>query len=146
MPKIYPNHRRSQTVGFRLDPKLDYLLTLAARDEGCSVSSYLEQALRNRLAEQDKEPAIGHDIPTLPAPKPLWEEKLWSEDESDRFFLLAVYRHDLLTPAEARLWKLLSGSILYRNEKLSPETFRAAYNDTAIDKAHLDVEENHAGI
>ncbi len=138
MQKRNSSHRRSLTVGFRLDAKLGYLLTIAARDTGCSVSGYLEQALRMRLAAQ------GDGAAPLPIAEPVWGDDLWAEDEADRLFLLSTRRFDLLTVTERQLWKLLAGSILPVGKSLTVTEFRrafhAAYSDPMVDKTLLDEE------
>ena len=96
---------RSETVGIRLEPKLRYLAELAAREQQRTLSSFIAWAVKKALqGELLDEPNYGPD-PRPKAPLPLRFEGFWDEEPSERFFLLATGRHDLLTDVEANLWK-----------------------------------------
>ncbi|MES2390840.1 MAG: hypothetical protein V4555_04310 [Acidobacteriota bacterium] len=141
LSKKGPASSRSETVAVRLDPKVRYLVELAARDQQRSLSSFVEAIIRKALIAGDfnEEPNYGTDISRPAAPPPMWGEGFWDIDPADRFFLLATARHDLLTVDEARLWKLLSGSITDNGERLNIRRFRVAYNDPSIHTAHVEM-------
>ena len=91
---------RSETVTVRLDPKLRYLASLAARKQRRTLSSFIEWAVERVLREVD----LGRGS--------IAEEayELWDVEEADRFVLLALHAPDLLTFEEQQLWKALVSS------------------------------------
>jgi hypothetical protein len=93
---------RSITVGVRLDPRLRYLVELAARKQRRSVSTFIDSTLRDSL----KRMSLVEDGPSLA------EEaaSLWDVDEAVRFARLAEAHPDLLTYDEQVEWKRLEKS------------------------------------
>ena len=92
---------RSQVATLRLDPKLRYLLELAARKQRRTMSSYLEWAAeqsldRIRLTDFSGSPSIADET-----------EQLWDVDEAERFVKLASRHPELLNHHEQMLWKLI---------------------------------------
>jgi hypothetical protein len=134
------NTSRSETVTVRLDPKLRYLADLAAREQQRTLSSFIEWSVRRALSQSDilEEPNYGANPEAKREAAPLWGEGFWDVDESDRFFLLAVGRPDLLTIDEQRFWKLYC----LTQKKISLETFRKFWNAPAIDTTHLKSNES----
>jgi predicted HicB family RNase H-like nuclease len=81
---------RTDTVGVRLDPKLNYLCELAARAQRRSKSSFIEWAIEHALAD------VGIPGTRKNAQEP-WsindkQADLWDVDESDRLIALAGRR------------------------------------------------------
>jgi hypothetical protein len=131
--KKAPHTARTEGVSIRLDPKLHYLATMAAREQMRTLSSFIEWAVRRTLTEaaaMDDEPTPGQ----WPAPPlPLWMDVLWEPNEADRFFRLATLRPDLLNLTEQRVWKLY---LSHTKGKPSVEAFREFWDDSAINAPH----------
>jgi hypothetical protein len=128
---------RSETITVRLDPKLHYLASMAAREQLRTLSSFVEWSVRRTLADavaMADEPTPGQ---WPKPPLPLWEESLWDADEADRFFGLAIKRPDLLTIPEQRLWKLFNMHMSHTKHKPTVEAFREFWNDPSINTSHL---------
>src|SRR3954469_5246025 len=87
---------RSETVTVRLDPKLRYLAELAARKQRRTLSSYIEGAIEESLANFKLN---GSSTATE------CERALWDVDASDRFVKLALFDEGLLNYREQALWK-----------------------------------------
>lgn len=93
---------RSEVVTVRLDPRLRYLADLAARKQRRTLSSYIEWAIEQSLAQirinQSQE-----------SPRSIADEgdELWDVDEPERFVKLASLHPDLLAHSEQVLWKLI---------------------------------------
>jgi hypothetical protein len=96
---------RSQTVTVRLDPKLRYLVELAARKQRRTVSSFIEWAIEESLAMVPlRESGSGEaDAMTIATEA----EHLWDVDDADRFARLAYRFPELLTHDEQKVWKLI---------------------------------------
>ena len=103
--RVVDGKRKSQIVTVRLDPRLKYLAELAARRQRRPLSSFIEWAIEESLAQvhpaadpaREREPETFKDIAS----------KLWDVDEPDRFVRLAIRYPDLLDHEEQRLWKLI---------------------------------------
>ena len=97
---------RSETVSVRLDPKLRYLVEIAARKQRRSVSSLVEwaceAAMAHVLMDESKPPTTLQDV----------TEMLWDVDEADRFVKLAINYPALLTHSEQMLWKVIRETAL----------------------------------
>jgi len=138
--KKAPNTARSETVTVRLDPKLHYLATIAARESPArGLSGFIEWAVRRTLSDASAMVANGEPMPgTWPTPTPrLWGESLWDVDEADRFYHLATAMNGLLTIPEQRLWKLFNMHVSHANRKRTIEAFREFWNDPSINTSHL---------
>jgi hypothetical protein len=122
----------------KIDPKLKYLAETAARDEERTLSGFIDRAIRLALETKrkrdDAEPNPGDVLVAPPPPEPLWGEGIWDEDEADRFFKLAVSRHDLLSVPEQRFWKLFQ---LCETSGKGIKAFREFWNHPMIDTKHL---------
>jgi hypothetical protein len=127
---------RSNTLNMRIEPKLKYLALLGARELDISLSRFIERAIERALTvEAMQEPNVSE--PTGPKQlEPLYNDGLWDESESDRFFKLAAFRHDLLIPAEQRFWKLFT--LNYVGKQFTLKDFREFWNDPSINTSHLD--------
>ena len=103
---------RSEVVTVRLDPKLRYLAELAARKQRRTLSSFIEWAIEQSLAEVKL---------TQTATVADKARALWDVDECDRFIKLALHDESLLNYREQVLWKCLQEQkdpgILSRNER-----------------------------
>jgi len=103
---------RSEIVTVRLDPKLRYLAELAARKQRRTLSSFIEWAIEQSLAEVKltERSTIADEAPAL-----------WDVDECDRFIKLALHDEGLLNYREQVLWKHLLAlddpGISSRNER-----------------------------
>jgi hypothetical protein len=95
--------RRSETVSVRLDPKLRYLAELAARKQRRTLSSFIEWAIEESLANIPLTDRAGNvnNIRGVAA-------DLWDVEEPDRFIRVATQYPDLLVHNEQRLWKVIS--------------------------------------
>jgi uncharacterized protein (DUF1778 family) len=98
---------RSETVTVRFDPKLRYLLELAARKQRRTVSSFIEWAVEESLKQvvlrEDSHSNNGASNLSIADVAAV----LWDVDESDRFALLALDYPDMLTHEEQTIWKLV---------------------------------------
>ena len=103
---------RSEIVTVRLDPKLRYLAELAARKQRRTLSSFIEWAIEQSLAEVKL---------TQTATVADKARALWDVDECDRFIKLALHDESLLNYREQVLWKCLQEQkdpgILSTNER-----------------------------
>ncbi len=95
--------QRSETVTIRFDPKLRYLMEVAARKQRRTVSSFIEWSVEQTLSQVELTMADNetHDPVARAA---LW---LWEPHEADRLAKLALYYPDLLTYDELVVWKLI---------------------------------------
>lgn len=103
--KAAPKSTRSETVSVRLDPKLRYLIEIAARVQRRTVSSYIDWAVERSLSANVVlgDPADQVSMATLADVA----DRLWDVDEADRFAKLALLAPHLLDYDEQRLWKLV---------------------------------------
>ena len=112
-------------LNMRIDPKLRYLLDLASRARGISLTEYIEEALKDsfkrvsldQYPELSEEPEV-YDLSPAErrekfrrrqeaVPNPLSEiaDRLWSERPVVRLQLLAVSGFDhLMSDDDRRLW------------------------------------------
>jgi hypothetical protein len=99
----------TEIVTVRLDPKLRYLVELAARKQRCTLSSFIEWAVEDSLNRFILHQADGsHNSITVQED---WS-RLWDVDETERFARLAILYPDLLSYREQEIWKLLNDSLL----------------------------------
>lgn len=107
---------RSETVTVRLDPKLRYLASLAARKQRRTLSSFVEWAIEETLkhiALRDYEEK-GKEEHTIAAEA----DSLWDVDEADRFVMLAQNYPEMLNHHEQVVWKLVrENGHLWRGRK-----------------------------
>jgi hypothetical protein len=98
--------RKSEIVTVRLDPKLKYLAELAAKRQRRPLSSFIEWAVEQSLAQVYPDPMGGTGNE---APESFNDvaNNLWDIDEPDRFVKLALRYPDLLDHSQQRLWKLI---------------------------------------
>lgn len=92
---------KKEVMSLRIEPKLRYLIDLAARVQRRNITNYVEWALEESLKHVD----IG-DIPYESSIQHL-SDYLWSLSEAKRFIRLATYRNDLLTYEEQKLWNVI---------------------------------------
>jgi hypothetical protein len=123
---------RSDTLNMRIESKVKYLATLAARELDITLSRFIERAIERALTVEAMQDAA------IPSEMPLYNEGSWNEDEATRFFLVAVSRHDLLIPSEQQLWKLFT--LNYIGKKFTLNDFREFWNHPMIDTEHLDTD------
>ena len=90
--------RRTETIGFRLEPKLRFAAELAARKQRRSLSSFIEWAVEETIRNVH-----------LNGPETAYNamENAWDVDEADRFAKLGLLYPFLLTHDEEVLWKLI---------------------------------------
>ena len=96
---------RSETGTVRLDPKLRYLIDLAARKHSRTVSSYIEWRIKSSLDLEDVRPVNTPAHAAAPETIGSEGEYLWDVDEADRFAKLALRYPHLLTHEEQVRWK-----------------------------------------
>lgn len=125
----------------KIDPKLKYLAETAAKDEGCSLSSFVDRAIRLALETKQKrddaEPNSGHADVAPSRTGPLWGESMWHEDDANRFFNRAVSRHDLLSAPEKMLWQLFTMQMKHVGRRITTKAFRQFWNDPSINTTHV---------
>lgn len=94
---------RKEATSVRLEPKIKYLVEVAARIQRRSVTNYIEWALEESL----------RNIPLLIDNREtnLLEasESIWSPSEVNRFLVLASNFNDLLTFHEQKIWDNIVG-------------------------------------
>jgi hypothetical protein len=83
-----------------MDPKLRFLVEVAARAQRRTVSSFIEWAI-----EQVLERVIVMSYAEAEVSLDFLSEFVWDPDEADRFAKLALYFPSLLTYEEQLLWK-----------------------------------------
>ncbi|UNM96282.1 hypothetical protein MMG00_13990 [Ignatzschineria rhizosphaerae] len=91
---------RKEATSVRLEPKVKYLVEVAARIQRRSVTNYIEWALEESLKSVD----LFEDSQQSVAD---YADKLWQIEESRRFVILAITRKDLLSFEEQKLWELI---------------------------------------
>ena len=107
---------RSETVTVRLDPKLRYLASLAARKQRRTLSSFIEWSIEETL----KQVVLGNYDPNEKGELSVADqaETLWDVDEADRFVKLAANHPEMLNHHEQVVWKLVRESgYLWRGRK-----------------------------
>ena len=96
-----PVEGRSVTVSVRLDPRLRYIVELAARQQRRSLSSYIEWAIEE-VSEKRQARRTVQDFAAK-------VQELWDVDESDRLAKLAVIPDISSITSSRILWKLVEG-------------------------------------
>lgn len=98
---------RKEATSVRLEPKVKYLVEIAARIQRRSVTNYiewaLEESLRNITLEDNMSDNFGNKV-TLDYLK----DYLWDINESKRFMILTLNYPVLLTFEEQKLWEIIS--------------------------------------
>ena len=111
---------KAESITVRLDPKIRYGLELLARKQRRNLSSVVEWALHKAIHDQDnglaEKDENGIDENLL--------YQLWDVEESDRFYLMALTRPDLLTFEEEHLIKLIRESAWYEQLREHFPTFK----------------------
>ncbi len=91
---------RTETIGFRLEPKLRFAAELAARKQRRSLSSFIEwavdEAMDSVVLDSDSQVTVRQAL-----------KDVWDPDEADRFVKLAAKYPELLNHEEERLWKCI---------------------------------------
>jgi hypothetical protein len=105
--RTHSGETKSETVSVRLDPKLRWLVGLAARRQRRTLSSYLAWTIEDSLHRVLITPEVdsrgnnkGKSISEVAS-------SLWDVSEADRFARLAFRYPDLLTHSEEFLWRLI---------------------------------------
>jgi hypothetical protein len=98
---------RSETVTVRLDPKLRYLVELAARQQRRTVSSFIEWAIEEMLCQMPLRPKGMPGLSAIDATIMSEGNYLWDVEEADRFAKLAINHPGLLTHEEQLWWKII---------------------------------------
>lgn len=121
---------RSTTLTIRIDPRLRFLLELAAISEGRKAGNYVEAAIAHSFKDvypdypemYDSEPESGIVFDPLARPTKKigpsladLADELWDEDEVQRFFNVALLLPRLCTEQQ---WALLN--ILRNSDKYHP--------------------------
>jgi hypothetical protein len=103
---------RTETIGFRLEPKLRFAAELAARKQRRSLSNFIEWAVEEAV----KNVTLGRDQRSG-GEKTAYDaiQSVWDVDEADRFINLASSFSYLLTHEEEILSKLIiSSGVLWK--------------------------------
>ncbi|CAI2719366.1 hypothetical protein [Nitrospina watsonii] len=100
---------RTETIGFRLDPKLRFAAELAARKQRRSLSSFIEWAVEEATKKVVLEYRESSNLDEPPRAETAFDtiKTVWDVDEADRFAKLAMTYPELLTHDEEVLWKLI---------------------------------------
>jgi len=99
--------RRTETIGFRLEPKLRFAAELAARKQRRSLSSFIEWAVEEAIKKVVLKTYESYNHPDREETAYDAINLAWDVDEADRFAKLALYLPELLTHDEEILWKLI---------------------------------------
>lgn len=111
---------RTEALSTRIDPKLKYLTELQAREQGMSLSRFVESLLRDRLSNGSPH---------------LENEGLWDESAATRLYLLATARADLLTADEqVVLRRAVKMGLLDRKGKVAIANMNARWNELTTEK------------
>ena len=100
--KAKRTEQRKDTLSLRIEPRIKYLIDIAARIQRRNVTNYVEQVLENSL--QDIK--ISDDIS-------LEQANLWDVYDADRFIKLAYTYPILLTYDEHILLKIINDHFQY---------------------------------
>lgn len=98
----------SGTLSIRFDPKLRYQVELAARVEYQNLSSFIEDAIRERLKKVKINPFDESNDTVFSC-----IEQLWDVDIPDRIIKLANLFPHLLDHEEQKIWKYIRENFLY---------------------------------
>lgn len=117
-------------LSMRMDQKLKYLATVAARYRGQTLSAFIETAVKQALSPE----AMGRDEPSpgteiVRNSEPLWSENLWCENEAERVFRLAVSFPDLLSGREQAAWGAACQKLAVAGRKVSLRNFKEVYTE-----------------
>lgn len=93
------NLTRSQIVTVRFDPKLKFAAELAAKKQRRTISSFVEWAVEEAIANITVADNIS--INTV-------MNQIWDVEEADRFVKLALNFPQFLSFEEERLWKVIT--------------------------------------
>lgn len=138
-PKLPDDISKTQHVSARFTSDEEYSIELLGRELQISKSEVIRKSVRKILTDItliDDEPTPGIEFIRKPEP-PLYNVGLWRSDPSERLFVLATFRRDLLTPNERRFFTLYSMYMESSLQSISVETFRKFYNSDGIDTKHL---------
>ena len=127
-PKKPANPSRSETVTVRLNPRIHYLATLAARSHQRTLSSFIEWAVTRALTPSlmdEREANVTAPLGPV-EPKPLWGLEFWDVSEADRAFKLAS-RPDLQSFDEQMFFKLFLTHMELTKKAASLKNFREFY-------------------
>ncbi len=110
--------KRTETVGFRLEPKLRFAAELAARKQRRSLSSFIEWAVE----EATKNVTLGNNQRTGDKQTAYDAmQTVWDVDKADRFIRLSSSFSNLLTHDEEVLAKLITSSAWFWKGKYNDE-------------------------
>ena len=111
-------YHRSKIVQARLNPKWRFIAGLMAKHQGCTLSHFIEQLVR-QIAEE-------YELAVLSSRKAQTDaylfaarhstkmtaravgDCLWSPNAGERFVMTALYLPDLLSADEYRLWRWIA--------------------------------------
>jgi hypothetical protein len=122
---------RSNMLNMRIEPKLHYLASIAALDEGMSLSSAVEDALYGWLAakrrKEEREPGID-DVTIMPEVRgEPWGKELWYDDPGRRLFELAVQFPGLLKPSQKSTWIAFCTAMAREKKRVTLSNFLKFY-------------------
>lgn len=101
--------RRTETIGFRLEPKLRFVAELAARKQRRSLSSFIEWAVEEAVKKVVLKEYESSNFNQSDIEETAYDaiNLVWDVDEADRFAKLAFNYPFLLDHEEEVLWKLI---------------------------------------
>ncbi|OYQ70551.1 hypothetical protein B9T13_04640 [Wohlfahrtiimonas chitiniclastica] len=116
---------RREATSIRFDPKLKYLLEIAARVQRRNLTNYIEWAVEESLKQVRV--SDHNSIADI-------SENLWDIDESHRFLYLAAFYPELLTYEEQEVFKVIKNNFSYlKKEESEVKGFR---NELLYDYYH----------
>lgn len=97
---------KKEVMSLRIEPKLRYLIDIAARIQRRNITNYVEWALEESLHSVYLE----NNFETIDKASTLdfLKDRLWDINESKRFVTLAIHYPDLLTFEEQKLWDVIT--------------------------------------
>jgi len=107
--RIKKKNIRTETIGFRLEPKLRFAAELAARKQRRSLSNFIEWAVEEAVKNVTLETYESYDLSDPRTEETAYDaiNSIWDVDEADRFAKLALKYPILLDHEEEVLWKLI---------------------------------------
>lgn len=124
---------RKEATSVRLEPKIKYLVEIAARIQRRSVTNYIEWALEESLRSVHMDDNISGSYGNT-ATLDYLKDFLWSINESERFMILALNYPELLTFEEQKLWQVISKHPYLYLDKCPGPWMSENINYDALDK------------
>lgn len=136
---------RTEVVTIRLDPRLRFIVELAARKERRTVSSFVEWCIETALDAnlgfrdfREEQPMRAKELSAL-----LAGNLLWDVEEADRFVNQACAYPETLNVEDQRLWKVIMEVKPFHTR--DTPTRSEHFNVKLIRRCWPDIRKVHAG-